>query len=469
MERRNEKRALLFHRWGGLGNHRYQIGFSGDTHRTWESLDFQPYFTSTAANVGYGFWSHDIGGHMGGNQGNNPELYTRWIEWGAFSPILRTHSTNNPNIERRIWAYPVDNFYAMRNAIKLRYSLIPYIYTAAREAYDSGISILRPMYYDYPKEKIAYNLKNQYMFGDEMIVAPVTHPLGQDAKGMDNLYTTQKIWLPEGKWIEWQSGSILTGGRTIERPFCLEEIPVYVKAGAIIPMQQDINNTADEKKDYLILNIFPGDSGRAKIYDDEGNNENFKNGKYTFTGVSFSKPNERSLNIEIAPIEGEYPGMPETRSYEIRLQVSYPPTDVKVNGKECKYNEDGNVNSWNYNGSELTSYIITQSLGIHEKVKIEVKYDESNLNLLSGKKKLLSNLMKVAKAIQIAGWNEGKTNSDTVIYAAQTRERITYNPSTAVTELKALDIKMPMLIKMIEDQVNDHTKLYKPLELLKAY
>jgi len=117
MERRNEKRALLFHRWGGLGNHRYQIGFSGDTHITWASLDYQPYFTSTAANVGYGFWSHDIGGHMSGDQQKNPELYTRWIEWGAFSPILRTHSTKNPNIERRIWAYPVDYFYAMRNAI----------------------------------------------------------------------------------------------------------------------------------------------------------------------------------------------------------------------------------------------------------------------------------------------------------------------------------------------------------------
>jgi len=108
--------------------------------------------------------------------------------------------------------------------------------------------MLRPMYYDYPKEKIAYDLKNQYMFGNDMIIAPVTHPLGQDAKGRDNLYTAQKVWLPEGKWIEWSSGSILTGGKIIKRPFCIEEIPVFVKAGAIIPMQQDVNNTADERK-----------------------------------------------------------------------------------------------------------------------------------------------------------------------------------------------------------------------------
>jgi hypothetical protein len=468
MEKSNDKRALLFHRWGGLGNHRYQIGFSGDTHITWASLDFQPYFTSTAANVGYGFWSHDIGGHMGGDQQKNPELYTRWIEWGAFSPILRTHSTKNSNIERRIWAYPLDNFYAMRNAIKLRYSLIPYIYTAAREAYDTGVSMLRPMYYGFPKEKIAYDLKNQYMFGNDMIVAPVTHPLGQDENGMDNLYTTQNIWLPEGNWIEWSSGSILKGGKNVERPFCLEETPVYVKAGAIIPMQKDINNTADEKKDYLILNIFPGDSGKTKIYDDEGNNENFKSGKYSFTSVSFSKPDANDMSIEIYPAAGEYSGMPELRAYEIRLPVSFPPAVVKVNGKEIKYDENGKVSSWNYNGSELTTFIITPALSVHEKVNIEVSTSQNDLNLLSGKKKLISSLMKVARAIQISGWNESKTSSDTVIYAAQTGERITYNPASAQTELKVLDNNLQALINMIEEQAGEKTKLYKTLELLKA-
>ncbi|MDR3625893.1 MAG: glycoside hydrolase family 31 protein [Ignavibacteriaceae bacterium] len=468
MERKNEKRALLYHRWGGLGNHRYQIGFSGDTFITWASLDYQPYFTSTASNVCYGFWSHDIGGHVTSDQEKNPELYTRWVEWGAFSPILRTHCTNNPDIERRIWAYPLDNFYAMRNAIKLRYSLIPYIYTEAREAYDTGVSMLRPMYYDYPKEKIAYDLKNQYMFGNDMIVAPVTHPLGQDAKGIDNLYTMQEIWLPEGNWIEWSSGSILSGGKTIERPFCLEEIPVYVKAGAIIPMQKDINNTADEKKDYLILNIFPGDSGRTKVYDDEGNNEKFKNGKFTFTNVSFSKTDEKSLNIEIAPIEGEYDGMPEARSYELRLPVSYPPSSVKVNGKEYNFNEDGKADSWNYNGNELASYIFTSSFSVHDKINIEVKFTNSDLSLLSGKKKLFSSLMKVAKAIQLSGWNEGKTNSDSVIAAAQTGERINYNPSSTVTELKMLDKNLPDIIKAVSDQAGKEPKLYKTLELLKA-
>ncbi len=103
-QQREGKRPLLFHRWGGLGNHRYQIGFSGDTVSVWDSLAFQPWFTATAANVGYAYWSHDIGGHMPGAV--DPELYTRWVQFGAFQPILRTHTTKNPDSERRIWAYP---------------------------------------------------------------------------------------------------------------------------------------------------------------------------------------------------------------------------------------------------------------------------------------------------------------------------------------------------------------------------
>ena len=152
---REGKRPLLFHRWGGLGNHRYQIGFSGDTYSTWPSLAFQPYFTATAANVGYGYWSHDIGGHMPGTV--DPELFTRWVQWGAFSPVLRTHSTKNPDAERRIWAYAPQYATAMRRAFLKRYALIPYIYTAARETYDTGISILHPLYYDFPEEEGAYS------------------------------------------------------------------------------------------------------------------------------------------------------------------------------------------------------------------------------------------------------------------------------------------------------------------------
>src|SRR5208283_4409246 len=124
-QQREGLRPLLFHRWGGLGNHRYQIGFSGDTFSVWPSLAFQPWFTATAANVGYAYWSHDIGGHMPGAV--DPEIYTRWVQFGAFSPILRTHTTKNPDAERRIWAYPEPYSSILRSTFQLRYALQPYI------------------------------------------------------------------------------------------------------------------------------------------------------------------------------------------------------------------------------------------------------------------------------------------------------------------------------------------------------
>ncbi|MGB7754004.1 MAG: TIM-barrel domain-containing protein, partial [Candidatus Acidiferrales bacterium] len=179
-QQRQGKRALLFHRWGGLGNHRYQIGFSGDTISVWDSLAFQPYFTATAANVGYAYWSHDIGGHMPG--AIEPELYLRWIQWGSFSPILRTHTTKNPDAERRIWAYPEPYSDLMRESFARRYALQPYIYTEARKTYDTGLALLHPLYYEWPDAPQAYTAKNEYMFGDSMLADPVTQPVAKDSQ-----------------------------------------------------------------------------------------------------------------------------------------------------------------------------------------------------------------------------------------------------------------------------------------------
>ncbi len=198
------KRPLLFHRWGGLGNHRYQIGFSGDTVSSWESLAFQPWFTATAANVGYAYWSHDIGGHLPGVVA--PELYTRWIQFGIFSPILRTHTTKNAEAERRIWAYPEPYSDVMRSAFQLRYAMEPYIYTEGRRTYDTGLAFMRPLYYDSPEAPEAYTAKSEYLFGENMLIAPVVQPV-DSATGL----ATEHVWLPAGDWIEWSSGKHLRG------------------------------------------------------------------------------------------------------------------------------------------------------------------------------------------------------------------------------------------------------------------
>ena len=154
---REGKRPLMLNRWGGLGEHRYQIGFSGDTISVWSSLAFQPWFTATAANVGYAYWSHDIGGHMPGAV--DPELYTRWVQFGVFAPVLRTHTTKNPEAERRIWAYPEPYSGIMRSDFDLRYALVPYIYTEGRRTYDTGVAFLRPLYYNWPEADAGIRLQ----------------------------------------------------------------------------------------------------------------------------------------------------------------------------------------------------------------------------------------------------------------------------------------------------------------------
>ena len=170
---RRGKRPLLYSRYGGLGGHRYPIGFSGDTLARWELLGFLPYFTATAANVGFGWWSHDIGGHIGVDE---PELYARWVQFGALSPCLRLHATKDAAAERRPWAFPSAVAEAAQQAFHLRYQLIPYLYTMARVAADTGVALCRPMYYAYPEAEDAYLGRQQYFLGDDLIAAPITQP-----------------------------------------------------------------------------------------------------------------------------------------------------------------------------------------------------------------------------------------------------------------------------------------------------
>ena len=434
MERRG-RRGLLFHRWGGLGNHRYQIGFSGDTIAVWESLAFQPYFTATAANVGYGYWSHDIGGHMRVNLGakpvagipqdpDYPELYTRWIQWGAFSPILRTHTTKDPQSERRIWAYPAKYADAMRNAYLLRYSLIPYIYTAARAAYDSGISICHPLYYDYPETAEAYDFKDEYLFGNDMLVAPVATPVAEETQ-----LATKSIWLPPGTWIEWFTGTELQGPAKIERSFALDEIPVYVKAGAVIPMQPKMRNTAEKPVDPLIVTIFPGASGEARVYEDAGNTLGYENAEFAWTTIR--QTNQRS--IEILPVEGGYPSMPQTRGYEIRLVNTLPPTSSNF--------------PWRYDGATLTTIVSVPPRPVHKRVEVRVDAPPAPAALVSGVRGELARL-RDAMAILDTSWPDG-WSPDIVIDAAQAGRRMTLRPATAQQELQKLQHDMPAIFDAI--------------------
>ena len=443
MARKNLARPLLFHRWGGLGNHRYEIGFSGDVINVWESLAFQPYFTATAANVGYGYWSHDIGGHMPGPE--PPELYTRWIQWGTFSPIIRTHTTKNPAAERRTWAYPPEYFKVMRDAILLRYAMIPYIYTESKKVYETGISICRPMYYDHPEAKEAYDFKDQYMFGDEMLVAPVTAALSDDS-----LLASKRIWLPQGEWIEWFTGKKLKGPTVVERSYALDEIPVFLRSGAIIPMQPKMQNTGEKPVDPLILTVFPGDSGYTRVYEDEGDSLGYQEGEFAWTGVRMSMGGRRSFKIEILPSEGTYPGMLSRRAYELQLPGWWPPEDVLCNGQTIPYSSiDGSV-GWRYDGDKLTTTIRLPSFDVRQKVEVTIKLPASaagKSSLLDGARGLLARLRRVMPLLN-STWPK-EWSPEILVHAAQTGDRIGLHAADAVQELEGLQRDLPEVIRQI--------------------
>lgn len=456
MERRG-KRPLLFHRWGGLGNHRYQIGFSGDTISTWDSLAFQPYFTATAANVGYGYWSHDIGGHMRARLGGKPvtgppdpdypELYTRWIQYGAFSPVLRTHTTKDPNSERRIWAYPAEYARVMRDAVLLRYSLIPYIYTESRKSYDTGISLCRPMYYEYPEAAEAYQFKDQYFFGDDLLIAPIASALSPESA-----LAAKSVWLPAGAWYEWPSGALLEGGRKIQRQFALDEIPAYARAGAVIPMQPSVWRAGQGSPRKLILTIFPGDAGSARVYEDEGNSLGYKSGEFSWATVRHSTAANGARRIEILPAEGKYPGMPAARSFEIRLAASWPPASVRFNGAAVSFSRDtAAAPAWRYDGDRATVIISVPESPAASKVEVVVQpapFDAAQHRLLNGLPQILTRLLAAMNTLNHS-WPQG-WSPDSLIEAAQTGNRISINPKVAVEEVTRLRRQLPGVIAEIE-------------------
>ncbi|MDP4276125.1 MAG: glycoside hydrolase family 31 protein [Bacteroidota bacterium] len=380
MERNGSHRPLLYHRWGGLGNHRYQIGFSGDTFVSWKSLEYQPYFTNTASNVLYGYWSHDIGGHMSGSRYFDPELYTRWLQYGAFSPIIRTHSTKSGDLKKEIWNFRDDFFKAQKEAIRLRYNLVPYIYTMARECHETGISLCRPLYYDYPEKVEAYSFSREYLFGDDMLVAPIGEPMKY---GVSNV----SVWLPEGNdWFEWQTGTMLKGGQTVERSFAITEYPVYVKAGSIIPMYDDSIMNLQTEPDRIRLGIFPGGEGKGRLYEDNDDDKNYET-EYAYTNFRTNCPDANTLKIDISPREGTYAGMPKTKLFQLYLYGRPMPESVTLDGKPVRFS---------YIGSKLCVQIDLPETNCNEAKQVEVRFKPGCPELNDG---LLKKFNEVTNAV----------------------------------------------------------------------
>ena len=226
----NGQRGLSFSRWAGWGDHRHPIHFSGDASTSFKMLAFEVPFTSTAGNVGCFFWSHDIGGH---NRGRNEESYARWVQFGATSPVLRSHSTRDATMDRRPWLYPEWATNSMRTAFHLRDQLFPYLYTSAAESCRDTVPLDRPLYLDHPSDERAYHNAQEYFIGDNLLAAPIVTPgIGPGRVG------TQTVWFPPGaSWYNSFTGEKYAGGTNALVAADINEFPLYVKGGVPIPMQ----------------------------------------------------------------------------------------------------------------------------------------------------------------------------------------------------------------------------------------
>lgn len=352
------KVSFIFSRWGGLGNHRYPIGFSGDTVVSWESLAFQPYFTATAANVNYGWWSHDIGGHMHGIE--DPELYTRWVQFGVFSPILRLHSTNNPYHERRPWAFDTEIFRIAKDAMQLRHALIPYLYSMSWRNHVTGIPLILPMYYVAPEMDDAYACPNQYMFGSELLAAPVITPHDPDTR-----LARQVVWLPEGDWYDFFDGDYYPGGGWQAMYSSLAKIPIFARAGAIIPMGVFPSWGGVDNPNELYVHIFPGASNHFDLYEDDGSNNAYEDGRYARTRYHLDW-DELEQSFSIDPVIGQENIVSSNRRYQLVFHSIQKPQGVHI----YINNKLGNVEVC-YSKSQHT--LTLDSLKLHPTDKVVVK------------------------------------------------------------------------------------------------
>lgn len=391
---RDGKRPLILSRYAGPGSHRYPLGFSGDTLVVWSALDFQPYFTATASNAGYSWWSHDIGGHQMGKR--DDELYIRWLQFGVFSPINRLHSTSNEFLGKEPWKFCKDTEKNATDWLRFRHRLIPYIYTMNMLTHREGRPLMEPMYYEDPEEDDAYNVPNEYWFGTEFIVSPITSR--SDKK---TLTACAETWLPQGRYTDIFTGRIYKGGKKIKMFRDLSSIPVLAKEGAIIPLStNDRTNNWKNPEDMELL-IYRG-NGMFRLYEDDGETMNYQNGAFAETQFDVEE-NGNDIIFTINPAEGDIAVIPDKRRYTLSFKdiVDSEKIFVTLDGKRApfkKTEKDG-------------SLVIQAEISPTEKFRVTMRGITAKTN--PPKKEMLTDLLSKV---------QGSNNAKMVLYTSCLKE-----------------------------------------------
>lgn len=333
MEQRGQ-RPMLLGRYAGIGSHRYGAYFSGDTCSHWEILRHELEVNIRAGHVGLAYLSHDLGGFKGAYSGQrlpliDPELYVRWLQMGALSPIMRLHSDHG---RREPWAYGDRVLQLAREAFRLHAELVPYFYHLLRAAHDTGLPPHRPLHFLFPRDERAYQITDQYFLGDRMLLAPVVTAGGR-----------RRVYFPAGEFHAFRTHERITGPTTLERVFGLDEIPIFVRAGSIIPVQPVSQRVGTQLPDPLVLAVYPGGADALELYEDDGETPAYREGAFSRWPISLTDDG-RTLELLIEPIHGGFAGMPQHRSLRVEVRGFSRPSRVQLDGQceetSWRYDED---------------------------------------------------------------------------------------------------------------------------------
>ena len=317
-----KKRPFIMTRNSGIAEHRYPVTYSGKTIVNWDTLKLIPKYNMLATNNGNSFWAHDIGGYYQGMEDN--ELYTRFVQLGTFSPILKFGSAGGRFYKREPWRWSYKTYKITKDYLKLRHNLIPYLYSEAYRYHKEAKPLIIPLYYEQPESFDDSTYNTEYFFGSEFFISPIL-------KSKDYVMNRviHRFYLPFGTWFDYVTGKKFIGGKQYLSFFKDEDYPVYVKAGAIIPLgfNENINDTTPPKN--MEIQIFPGKSNEYKLYEDDGISELYKQGYYLLTAIDYTYV-KNSYTVVVRPIEGKSGIVPDKRNYRFNFRNTKFAEDVIV-------------------------------------------------------------------------------------------------------------------------------------------
>lgn len=328
---RNNKRPLLLMRNSTIAAHRYSILYSGKTCINWQTLKMLPFYNSNSANIGISWWSHDVAGSFNGIE--DSDFYLRSLQFSVFSPILRFNVEEGRYYKREPWKWDIVTSNIATYYLQLRHKLIPYLYSEAYRYHKDGACLIKPLYYSKMSLYDDQNYINQYMFGSAFMISPIiseTDPIINR--------TIQKFYMPEGIWYDFKNGKRFIGDKKYIAFYKIEDYPIFVKAGSIIPLAGDSCYQNTDNPSELAIHVFPGKSSQYHLYEDDGLTYAYQNGKYAITEIDY---NYRASNYTIITriIEGDKNVVPKKRTFRIIFRNTKKADNVVVyeNDKEIPY------------------------------------------------------------------------------------------------------------------------------------